>query len=437
MAQAVAATVMTAGDGPPAANASRLPRTAAWLFFGIVAVNVMDRQLVAILAESIKLDLDLTDTQVGALSGPLFAVFYAVSGLPLARLADATDRVRVLGLTTAIAGAFAAGAALTRGFAGLALTRVVVAVGDAGGPPSIWSLVSSAEAPERRARTIANIQLGAPAGAVLAFVLGGLVAARFGWRSGFLLVGGLGLALGIAALVFVSEPRRGAVSAENIAPGRLGTLLRTPGFAWGLGGVAFAGMAMFGLGMWAPTVLQREFGWSVDRTGLALGAATAVAGFAGTWGGGQLTAWRRSRGDEGAEFAVPAGAMLLGIPVVGGALVLVSAVGVLACLASAMLFLLAWNAPSIAGFQHLAEDRARAQAAALHVFFVNLLGLGLGPLVIGALSEALTPAYGAAGLRFALVGTTLTALAVASGCFCVAAATMRRATHARRSEDDA
>lgn len=412
------------------------------LFFVVIAINVMDRQMMAILGESIKLDLGLSDTQLGALSGPLFAIFYAIAGIPIAMLADRTDRVRVLGWSTAIAGVFAAMGGLAASFLILALSRAAVAIGDAGGPPPIWSLVSTYYSEERRASRIGLIQLGAPTGAVLAFVLGGLVAAYLGWRWGFFLVGGAGVIAGLAVLFFVPEPRRVA-SAGNRSPtgkepssGSLGILMQSQSFRWGLGGVALAGAAMFGLGMWAPSVMQRQYQWSPDQTGLSLGVATAIAGFAGTYFSGVLASTRRRHGDLGAEFSVPCWAMLACLPILAGSYLANAASVALLAYGASTFFLLAWNAPTIAGFQFIAPERGRALAASLHVFSVNMFGLGIGPLAIGALSEALTPILGVQALALSITLFCGPAVLGAAFCFWMASRIQRQAANSLQHEAD-
>jgi len=402
--------------------------TASALFFAVIAVNVMDRQMMAILGEAIKLDLGLSDVALGALAGPLFAVFYAVSGLPIAMLADRTDRVLVLGWATAIAGVFAIIGGFAGGFWLLAASRAAVAIGDAGGPPAIWSLVSSYYPKEKRARAIGVIQLGAPAGAVGAFILGGILVASFGWRSGFFVIGGAGIMIGLLCLALVGEPRRAPTSDGQHRGDRgfLKTLLTPAPMRWGLAGVAAAGMAMFGLGIWSPSVLQRVYGWPADQTGLALGGATAIAGFLGTYLGGWIATRRRRNGDAGAEFSVPFGAMLVAAPLAALSLMAPSGWAVIVIYGFLTTCLLAWNAPSIAAFQLIAPERSRGVAASLHVFFVNMLGLGVGPLAIGGLSDFLTPSMGAQALFVAVAAVVAAAACVAAFCFGRAATALKR-----------
>ncbi len=404
-------------------------RIAAILFFAVIAVNVMDRQMMAILGESIKTDLNLSDTQLGALIGPMFAVFYAVSGIPIAFLADRTNRAKVLGWSTAIAGGFAILGGFARGFGTLALSRAAVAIGDAGGPPAIWSLVSSYHSEDERAKKIGLIQMGAPTGAVLAFLIGGILASSLGWQWGFFFVGGLGILVGLLALLVVPEPRTTEKTIQavksNGAQG-FGPLLSSISFRWGLAGVAFAGAAMFGLGMWSASVLQREFGWAPDRTGILLGVATALAGFTGTYLSGWYATRRRKQGDRSAEFTVACLATACALPTISLSLIMPSGMLMVVVYGATSFFMLAWTAPTIAAFQLIAPERSRALAASLHVFFVNMFGLGVGPLAIGALSEALEPTLGTQSLSTSLFIVVGASCAGAATCFFVAGRYLKR-----------
>jgi predicted MFS family arabinose efflux permease len=400
------------------------------LFFAVLAVNIMDRQLMAILGESIKRDLDLSDTELGALTGLVFALFYAAVGLPVAALADRTDRARILGWTTIISSGFTAACGVAGSFLSLAAARAGVAIGDAGGAPTIWSLVCSYFQPNQRAKVIATIQMGVPVGAVLAFVVGGQLAQHLDWKFAFFVVGAIGAILGVLALLLVPEPRR-AERAVSIRRGEpvlisLKALLVQPAFCWGVAAVAFAGMAMFGLAAWVPSVMQRVHGWEPGQTGLAVGLTTAAGGLLGTWVSGVLAHNWRVGGDHGAEFSVPMAAAALAAPAALASAFVADPLFALAIYGVAVTCLLAWNAPSIAAFQLVATDRSRALAASLHVFFVNMFGLGLGPLLIGVVSDALAPNTGEGGLTIAVAAVVTGASVIAAACFFLGARALRK-----------
>ncbi len=383
--------------------APRLSPAVLAIFFLSIAANIADRQLMAIMAETIKIDLGLSDTEVGALTGLVFAVFFASVGIPVAAWADRADRSHILGWTTIGSSIFTTLSGLATGFVTLAAARAGVAIGDAGGAPTIWSLVCSFVPEERRARMIAIIQIGAPVGGMLAFAGGGYIAQHVGWQWAFIGLGLIGIVLGAVSLLVVPEPRRGEETAAN--PGLLRSLEKLagrPGFLWAQAGVALSGMAMFGLGSWGASVLQRVYALSPSRVGLIVGGSTVLAGMIATLASGWLAERRRESGDDGAEFTLPAMAMLCAAPLIGAQALTGEVLAAIALFAAATFMVLAWNAPSIAGVQLIADDETRALAASLHVFSANMFGLGLGPVLIGALSDVLTPAHGPRALVLAL-----------------------------------
>jgi predicted MFS family arabinose efflux permease len=402
--------------------ASKLPRPTLALFFAILAVNVMDRQLMAILIEPMKRDLGMTDTQMGLLTGLAFALFYATMGIPIAMLADRADRKIVLAVSSILSSLFSLMCGFATGFWSLLVARVGVAIGDAGGAPTMHSLIASQVAPEERARTLSILQLGVPLGAVFAYAGGGYIAQHYGWQYSFFIVGTLGALLGLLTLIVVKEPR--AAAARSIAmplTEGISGLLGQPAFRWGLAGVALAGIGLYSAATWAPSVLQRGFGFTTSQAGLGFGLATALGGGLGTVLGGIVTHALRKRGDNGAEFFLPAIVLLLTAPMILGTLLTRDGAVALGLLGGVSALLLSWNAPSIAGFQNLSTDATRALVSATHVLAVNLVGLGGGPLLVGVLSDLFTPIYGAGALTLALAAVVSVACIASSFCLWMAA----------------
>jgi predicted MFS family arabinose efflux permease len=402
--------------------ASKLTRPTLALFFAILAVNVMDRQLMAILIEPMKRDLGMTDTQMGLLTGLAFALFYATMGIPIAMLADRADRKIVLAVSSILSSLFSLMCGFATGFWSLLVARVGVAIGDAGGAPTMHSLIASQVAPEERARTLSILQLGVPLGAVFAYAGGGYIAQHYGWQYSFFIVGTLGALLGLLTLIVVKEPR--AAAARSIAmplTEGISGLLGQPAFRWGLAGVALAGIGLYSAATWAPSVLQRGFGFTTSQAGLGFGLATALGGGLGTVLGGIVTHALRKRGDNGAEFFLPAIVLLLTAPMILGTLLTRDGAVALSLLGGVSALLLSWNAPSIAGFQNLSTDATRALVSATHVLAVNLVGLGGGPLLVGVLSDLFTPIYGAGALTLALALVVSVACIASSFCLWMAA----------------
>ena len=180
---------------PPSDSAAAHTRTMLWILLVVYIFNFLDRQIVNILAEPIKRDLHLTDTELGLLAGPAFAVFYALLGIPIARYADkdGTNRVRLIALALAIWSAMTAVCGLAQNFVQLLFARIGVGVGEAGCTPAAHSLISDSVAPEKRSSAIAFYGLGVPIGSLLGLVIGGIVNDLHGWRVALMLVGAPGL----------------------------------------------------------------------------------------------------------------------------------------------------------------------------------------------------------------------------------------------------
>ena len=192
-----------------AASKSSL-RLTLWVLLVVYTLNFLDRQILNILAEPIKGELGLSDTQLGLLAGPAFAVFYAVLGIPIARYADrsTTNRVSLISVSLAIWSGMTVLCGFAQNFWQLALARIGVGVGEAGCTPSAHSLISDAVAPEKRASAIAFYGMGVPIGTLLGLVIGGVVNDIWGWRAALMLVGAPGLLLALILPLLLRDPRR-------------------------------------------------------------------------------------------------------------------------------------------------------------------------------------------------------------------------------------
>ena len=194
---------------PSVDGVSAQTRTMLWILLIVYIFNFLDRQIVNILAEPIKADLGLSDTQLGLLAGPAFAVFYALLGIPIARYADkdGTNRVRLIAISLAIWSAMTAVCGLAQNFVQLLLARVGVGVGEAGCTPAAHSLISDSVPVEKRSSAIAFYGLGVPIGSLLGLIIGGVVNDLYGWRIALMMVGAPGILLALVVLFVMREPR--------------------------------------------------------------------------------------------------------------------------------------------------------------------------------------------------------------------------------------
>ncbi len=422
--------------GEPAKMAAQVvtPAYRAWVLFILVVVytfNFIDRQIVGILAIPIKAELGLSDVQLSLMGGLAFALFYTFLGIPIAILADRRSRVKIMTAALVVWSAMTAVCGLAQNFLQLFLARLGVGVGEAGGVAPAYSLIADYFPSDQRARALSIYSFGIPIGSALGILLGGVLTSYLDWRSAFIIVGLLGVLIAPVFLFTVREPRRGGLdrSTASSAPAPIrdviATLAAKQSF-WGLSlGAACSSMMGYGLIFWLPSFLVRSFGaelpaffsfmpsWLVPMNAGPLLYASyfyatilLVGGISGIWLGGLLA--DRYGPDRKAAYAfVPAIAFLATVPFyVIGVLSESLPLTFVMFLAPAALSLV-WLGPVIAAFQHLVPSNMRATASAVFLFINNLIGIGLGNLVIGAISDALTERFAEDGLRYAILCGTV------------------------------
>lgn len=429
---------MSADPSPPAAGVSSgYRRYALWLLLVIYTLNFLDRQVVNILAEPIKRDLGLADWQLGMLTGLSFAVFYTVLGIPIARLAERANRVWIISAAVGVWSFFTALSGLAANFAQLLLARIGVGVGEAGCSPPAHSLITDYTPKEKRASALAFYSMGIPLGSLAGMALGGLVADAHGWRVAFFVAGAPGLLIALIAFFTLKETRDFSKLAKAQAPSSpslretFAEVRAKPSFWWialgaavmafiGYGHIAFYGSFYFrnhasGLAE-LSTAVNSLLGTNMGPAGFlgtALGLVVGVFGATGTFLGGQL-ADRAAKSDASGYATVPAVAALVGFPVFALAMTAPGAGVSILLLGLPTLFSSIWYGPVFASVQSLVQPQSRATAAALLLFIINLVGLGFGPLVVGAVSDLLAPTLGEAdAIRWSLIGTSVIGLAAA------------------------
>ena len=393
---------MTVSASP--SPASRLQSRVLALLLLAYIFNFLDRQILGILAGPIIADLKLDDAQFGAIGGLAFALLYSILGVPLALLADRTSRSKVIAGAVAVWSAFTALCGTATGFGQLFFYRLGVGVGEAGGVAPSYALIADYFPPQRRARALAIFSLGIPLGLAGGTLIGAYLAAWIDWRAAFLAMGIAGLVLAPAILFFVPDVKRTAASASPLMPlsRTFSIVARKPAFWLMAFASSFSSLAGYGLALWTPSVLERSFGLGLIERGQFLAALFLIGGTAGVFAGGWL-ADRLGQADRRWYARLPAIAWLITAPTF--------ALGLLATdpwLAWPLLLIpnalnILWLGPVTTAVQHLVPQPMRSTASASFLLINNLIGLGVGPTLIGALSVLFKERFGDEALRYAAV----------------------------------
>jgi predicted MFS family arabinose efflux permease len=374
----------------------------------VYTFNFIDRQILSILLEPIKLDLGLSDTQLGLLTGFAFALFYATLGIPIARWGDRGNRRNLIALALAIWSAMTAASGLALNFWHLLLARIGVGVGEAGCSPPAHSMIADYFPANRRATALGIYSLGIPFGILFGFIAGGWINEFFGWRLAFFVVGIPGLLLAVFVRLTVKEPPRGMAEGRTASADMPGVLET---FTYLLGKKAFRHMAFAGaltafVGYswvtWIPPFLIRSYGMGTGEAGTYLGLIIGIPGGVGIALGGYL-ADRLGGRDTRWYLWIVSVALLAFVPFAFGVFLSPTAYGALAFMILPMALSNFYQATTFSQTQGLVSLRMRSVAAAVLLFILNIIGLGAGPSTVGFLSDVLQPSYGVDSLRVALM----------------------------------
>jgi predicted MFS family arabinose efflux permease len=393
-------------------------------------LNFVDRQILAILLEPIKAEFDLSDTKLGFLTGFSFALFYSIMGIPLARLADRSSRRNLIAWVIVVWSAMTALCGAAVGYVSLLLARIGVGIGEAGSFPAGSSLISDYFEPARRATALSIQSIGVYVGILFGFLLGGWINQYFGWRAAFVVVGLPGILFALLFWLTVKEPPRGGMEghASTEAPPKLKETLQ---YLWSKRAyrhlpfaAGFYAFVAYGSMTWVPSFFIRSYGMSSAEIGTWLALTVGIAGGAGCYAGGMLSDRLASAGDKRWYAWVPAGSVILSIPFVLGMYLVPDPRAALLISIGAWFLGNSWLGPLIATIHGVTTPRMRALSVAIMMFVNNLLGIGLGPQVVGMLSDAFQDRLGADSLRYALIASLLTASVLSAFHFFAASRTL-------------
>jgi len=364
-------------------------------------LNFLDRQMLGILAGPIKADLNLTDAQFGAVGGLAFAMLYSFLGVPLALLADRTRRSWVVAGSLAVWSGFTALCGTAASYSQLFFYRLGVGVGEAGGVAPSYALIADYFEPEKRARALAIYSLGVPLGLAGGALAGAYLTSWISWRAAFIVMGAIGLLLAPIMLLLVRDLPR--AKSPEAAPSLFSTfpiVARKPTFWLMAFASSCSSLCGYGLALWTPSILIRSFGLDLLSTAHFFASLLLIGGTFGVFAGGWL-ADRLGTADRRWYARLPAIAWLITAPFfLAGFMAPNLKVAWLLLLVPNALNIL-WLGPVTTAVQHLVPRPLRSTASASFLFINNLIGLGVGPLLMGVISDQLKASYGAEALRYA------------------------------------
>lgn len=418
------------GDTPNPYNSPKNRNYALVLLTVVYAFNFIDRQLLAILQESVKADLGLTDGQLGLLAGFAFAVFYVSAGIPIARWADHSNRRNIVAGSVFLWSLMTAISGFTQTYLQLLLARVGVGVGEAGGSPPSHSIISDIFPPEKRASAMGFYSTGVNIGILFGFLLGGWLNEFFGWRVAFMVVGAPGILLAILVRLTLAEPIRGLTENKS-ADEKVPALSHVLAVLWGRRSfrhMAFAAalnaFCGYGAASWTASFMIRSHHMSTGELGTWLALISGLGGAIGVACGG-IVADKLAPRDKRWYVWVPSIAGLVSVPFIALVYLSDSAYNALALSIVPGVLHNVYLGSTIATTHGLVGLRMRALSSAILFLILNLIGMGLGPLLIGLFSDYLEPTFGAHSLRQAMLYLLPIVMAWSSVHFLLAARTLR------------
>lgn len=358
----------------------------------IYTSNFIDRGILGVLAQPIKAELGLADWQIGVLSGLAFAILYSTLGLPVARLAERTNRVTLMAVAVTVWSGMTAACALAGNFWHLLAARVGVGIGEAGCAPPTSSLLADYFPPRRRSTVVGLLSLGIPVGTIAGALIGTSVAQHYGWRAAFLVVGLPGVALALLFKLTVREPVRGAFDADgadHAAPSvkEVAKMLwAKPTFVHLALGSAIASFASYGVSTFAIPFLVRGYELTLSQAGAAFALIFGLAAAIGIASGGALVDWAGKR-DLRVYVLIPAASFFVAAPLFMLAFLQTSLSLLAAFIFVPLILQFLYTGPMSGLTQNMVGARARATTSAILTLVINLIGLGLGPALTGWASD--------------------------------------------------
>jgi predicted MFS family arabinose efflux permease len=404
-------------DAPFGVQPAVKPAKGAWVALGmltfIYVLNFLDRQLLAILAKPIQDSLGVSDTQLGLIGGLYFALFYCLISIPVGWLADRSNRVKVLSLACAIWSAATVACGMASTYPQLVVARMSVGVGEAGGVPPSYAIISDYFPRGQRGTALGIFNLGPPIGAAMGIAFGASIAAAYSWRLSFILVGAIGIVAALVLLVLVREPVRGGLDAPQVDSGIAATppkagfgetmkmFVSRPELMLAALGSGVTQIVTYGLGNFTTLFLMREKGMVLEEVALWYALVVGIGMSAGIFVSGRMID-RFTRRSRKAYALLPAATLALAVPFY---IAFVWAPS----WPMALLFLLGptflnyfYLSSAVTLVQEEVRPEQRVMSGALLLLVMNLIGLGLGPTFVGAASDWFRASHPDNSLQMAL-----------------------------------
>jgi predicted MFS family arabinose efflux permease len=382
-------------------------RYTLFILTAVLAVNQLDRNILAITLDSIGTEFTLTDTQLGLLSGALFAVVYVAFGFPVARLAARGSRRNIIVASMTVWSALTIAVAGAQNFTQLALARLGVAIGEAGAVVPAHSMISDLYPPQKRTGAMATFVMGANIGILLAFLIGGIAGQYLGWRWAFVIAGVPGLLLAAVMYLTVREPARDptappASSSRSLFVSTVQTIWRDRGLFHTMLGVGISGIVTFGALSWNAVFIIRTHDLTQAQTGIYLALTIGIIGGLGTWLSGVIADRLGARNPKW-RLGVVVVAILAAKPFAITFLLADNTFVALGFLALGVVFAGVFWGPSFAFLHGRVSAEMRPMATAIYLFVYNVIGVGIGPTLVGIFSDTLYSGAGGRSIGFALL----------------------------------
>jgi predicted MFS family arabinose efflux permease len=396
----------------------------------IYSCNFLDRAVLSLVAEPVRREFALSDSQLGVLNGFAFGLMFAIVGIPMGLLVDRVNRCRLLACMVFLWSSATAGCALARNYLGLLIGRMAVGAAESGGAPTSFSLISDYFPPRLRSSAVGVYYLGGAIGGLMCYLVGSQVAAHYGWRAALLASSIPGVMLAALGLFSLREPVRGGTEPGPRAPAgeqvvgflpALRMIATNRALMYLFGAAPLVSAAAAAAGAWLPPFFMRSHAMSIGNASLILGIAGGGFGALGSTVGGAI-ADRVARSDATRRTGFGACVLLLAMPCLLAATLSVALAPAIAFTLASFALIFVGLPVAFGSMLTLASPRIRGVTSATMQGMCNLLGYGLGPLAVGIVSDKIG---GPSSLRYALAIVSSTCCLGAALCFLLARSSIR------------